>query len=806
MSTGKIADVEGRKIFIFSDLNSCAFARYMQMKPHGVVMKRIRILGFLLLGISLQAQAANPCCTVTAIDARTGVVMAKDNASARAFQFKAPNVSLLRELRIGAPVYANFSAKQVSLDGRSACCAIIDAGAPAASASALAASPPATPVPAATSPNLAASAPASTAPVAVRAGGALETPATTAERTAAKVPQQSVKSAESAALAGALGLPQVSYGTPQMQDAATPGAPLMRGKSKPTSVNSNLVHLRGIDGIKQATNVPEEVKDFLVMHAMNLPPDQIDHYIVNVQLAAEWVKTHPEPASAKGAASRGDGHTGCHSLSINCAEQAGEHAVDEASRQSAALLKQAQQDWQKVSADATHAWGQLLNCMADNTLTLPNIPVKFAISPTMPVLAFDKKGSTKNDNGSASGEVSGSVTVGIPVTADFTTQVDMFYIPCLPFVIRPKDIGGNGDLTVGSKLTVSVNAKGQFDQSFTVPPGGGLKIPVEVIPIVILGVPVAEMDVSVYMDGTLDVNGQGTLNGNVTLLAQHKTGFDFQCDGKDCQLHDHGIPVPDTSAESVQLNGRIHVVPAVYAALQLDFEVDALSVRAGPQPYLTGEIAGCYSASATQTTLGQNSAQQNFALTADVDWGLDLRADVLIVDKIQFQKKFRLVSQSPPKHLYFKDLAHSTALIAAVQGSTQPAHGQPAAYMLSMPNCYPYADPVEYSVAWTGGATAANGTPDGPSRKVDAPAIKPVKLSLGETQSNSGKTSAADAGAACSLQAGQADCWGVPSKATALNLTWPSAGNYSLTISPARDKHGRVFDQAQATQVGVAVQ
>ena len=163
------------------------------------------------------------------------------------------------------------------------------------------------------------------------------------------------------------------------------------------------------------------------------------------------MKTHPEPASAKGAASKGDGHTGCNSLSMHCVEQAGEHAEDEASRQSAALLQQAQENWQRVSKDAAHAWGQAVGCMADNTLTLPNIPVKFAISPSMPVFAFDKKGSTKNDNGSASGEVDGSVTVGIPVAADFTTQVDMFYIPCLPFVIRPKDMGGNGDLTVGEQ-------------------------------------------------------------------------------------------------------------------------------------------------------------------------------------------------------------------------------------------------------------------------------------------------------------------------------------------------------------------
>jgi hypothetical protein len=783
-------------------------------------MKRRCTLELLLLGISLQAQALAPCCSVTGIDARSGMVTAKENATGRAFQFQATNASMLRELRIGAPVYANFSAKQVSLDGRSACCAIVGAAAPVslpapmpavtAPLPAPAARVPATPTPVAASANVAASPVTASSNVntdAARASSAAQTPAAVQPQTAATSSRQLVTAVQSAPLAAAFALPVVSYGTPRLSTAATtPGSPLAREGSKTASVNSNLVHLRGIDGIKQATNVPDEVKDLLVMHASALPPDQIDHYIVNVQLAAEWVKTHPEPASAKGAASRGDGHTGCNSISINCVEQAAAHAENEASRQSAALLKQAQDDWKQMSKDATHAWGQLENCMADNTLTLPNIPVKFAISPSMPVFSIDEKGSSKNANGSVSGEVSGTVTVGIPVAADFTTQVHMFYIPCLPFVIRPKGMDADGDLTVGSKLTVAVKANGQFDQSFTVPPGGGIKIPVEVIPIIILGVPIAEMDVSVYMDGTLDVNGQGTLNGNVTLLAQHKTGFDFQCDAKDCQLKNHGIPVPDTAVESVQLNGRIHVIPAVYAALQLDFEVDALSVRAGPQPYLTGEIAGCYAASATQTTLGQNTAQQNFALTADVDWGLDLRADVLVMEKMQFQKKFRLVSQSPPKHLFFQDLAHSTALIAAVQGNTQPSHGQLAAYALSMPSCYPYPDPVEYSVAWTGGATAANAAGDAPSRELKSAAIQSVKLSIGETETSHGNTAGNDPGAACSLQAGKADCWGVPSKATSLDLTWPSAGSYALTASPVRDKHGRVFAQSQGTQVDVTVQ
>ena len=78
----------------------------------------------------LGAAAPPPaCCSVTVIDSRTGVVTAKENANGRMFEFRATNAALLATFHPGSPVYANFSAKQVSLDGKTACCPIIRIGA-----------------------------------------------------------------------------------------------------------------------------------------------------------------------------------------------------------------------------------------------------------------------------------------------------------------------------------------------------------------------------------------------------------------------------------------------------------------------------------------------------------------------------------------------------------------------------------------------------------------------------------------------------------------------------------------------------
>src|SRR5262249_35514636 len=145
------------------------------------------------------------------------------------------------------------------------------------------------------------------------------------------------------------------------------------------------------------------------------------------------------------------------------------------------------------------------------------------------------------------------------------------------------------------------------------PPTGGPHFPIEVIPIVIAGVPVAEMDVSVYVDGTVDVNGQGTLNGAMKVQTMENTSFDFQCSGQACSLNQHSVPAPVTATESVKVDGRIHVKPAVYAALQLDFDIDLLSARAGPQPFLLGEIYGCSSTTAAQSSAGTSSSQELYA-------------------------------------------------------------------------------------------------------------------------------------------------------------------------------------------------
>jgi hypothetical protein len=82
------------------------------------------------------ANAATPCCGITAIDARTGIVTARDTVSQRTFQFKVPDARLLRTLRVGQKIFADFTARTVTLAANQRpCCSIIEAGAAAPAAS-----------------------------------------------------------------------------------------------------------------------------------------------------------------------------------------------------------------------------------------------------------------------------------------------------------------------------------------------------------------------------------------------------------------------------------------------------------------------------------------------------------------------------------------------------------------------------------------------------------------------------------------------------------------------------------------------
>jgi hypothetical protein len=281
------------------------------------------------------------------------------------------------------------------------------------------------------------------------------------------------------------------------------------------------------------------------------------------------------------------------------------------------------------------------------------------------------------------------------------------------------------------------------------------------------------IDVSVYIEGEVEVTANGSVVGTATLSNEHRSTFDFKCDGHGCETGPGGRPTastPVTTTESVQIEGKVSAEPGLYTALMLTLNGNVLGARLGPQPYLLGTAVGCGAATATQTNGDQTAGDQNAALAADLDWGVDFRAEALVGGKVVSESYRQSITRN--NHIWFKDLipGGSSALLAAIAGPAQAATGQATAYKLSVPSCYPYDEDAKYRVTWTGDAT---------------PSATPAS--------------------ACQWQSGRGDCEFDPTRELDVRFAWPAAGTYALTAALVGDEH-RTFDPAPAaTEFAVAV-
>jgi hypothetical protein len=578
-------------------------------------------------------------------------------------------------------------------------------------------------------------------------------------------------------------LPQISYGEPMPPPTTSKAfdARLARfetvnvaARVNGASVTRPLVVLNGRDGIENAPGIPDGARRLLGMHVRKLNLSESTVYFFDPAVAQAWLATHEVPPGIEpqDEESNDNDDSGCGFQNLgNCAsdpvgavQDAGEAIEEEFER----ARDQAEDLWNDSAEDLADLWDEAQNCFSDHVLPGGTVPVRFDIEPAMAVNL-----SQSGSRGAASGNVTGSVGLGIPMDGDLQAKVDFFYIPCLPFVVRPRSITVTGDLTVGEVIGIQATATGEFNSRYTIPPTGGPRIPIQVIPIIIGGVPVAIIDVSAYIEGEIEVTADGSVVGTATLSNEHKTTLDFTCDGHGCKTGPRGQPTastPITTTQAVQIEGTVTAKPAIYTALMLTLNVNVLGARLGPQPFLEGTAVGCGAATATQTNGTQTAGDQNAALAADLDWGVDFRAEALVGGKVLPNDWRRTITEG--NHIWFRDLipGGSSALLAAIAGPAEAATGQATAYKLSVPSCYPYREDTKYRVTWTGDAT---------------PSVTP--------------------GSACQWQAGRGDCRFDPALGLDVRFAWPTAGNYSLTAALIGDEH-RTFDPAPlATELAVAV-
>jgi hypothetical protein len=100
-------------------------------------MRRTQFLAFAIIVPALWiagprwAGAASTSCAITAMDARAGIVTASEGARRRTFQFKVNDATLLRSLKVGQKVLADFTTGNVTLAaGQRPCCSILATSSP----------------------------------------------------------------------------------------------------------------------------------------------------------------------------------------------------------------------------------------------------------------------------------------------------------------------------------------------------------------------------------------------------------------------------------------------------------------------------------------------------------------------------------------------------------------------------------------------------------------------------------------------------------------------------------------------------
>lgn len=71
---------------------------------------------------------AEPCCGIMAVDSATGIVTARELATARAFRFEVKDRKLLLSLKTNQKIFADFGTSKVRIHGAEPCCNIIGHG------------------------------------------------------------------------------------------------------------------------------------------------------------------------------------------------------------------------------------------------------------------------------------------------------------------------------------------------------------------------------------------------------------------------------------------------------------------------------------------------------------------------------------------------------------------------------------------------------------------------------------------------------------------------------------------------------
>lgn len=709
-------------------------------------MKRfvLTLAGILFISSAARAQV-KPCCTITALDAHAGTATAKENATLRTFVFKVPDAKLFASLRMGEGVYANFTAHQVSIDGKTACCAIVSISPSPGVTPQSGPAPSPTPSPSATSSSGAKDSGKSnkvqtqgknskdlgTSNTEIKANEATTEQAIRAAKVANPTSSGNT-GPDKAALAGG-GAAQA--GTPQGRPVPTLPVfsrekvqvrMLSQGKKwRLQTVSGNvegrpireeaLYHIVGKEGISEAP-IPPQIKNELLRDAASSRGNDIV-YIVHKNsaenIAALLVKKGSGSAPPTNNVSQtGSSDNGCNDM---------------------------------------FGWGNHVNRTAS---------VSFSVPGDLLMLNL-------NDQSISYANVSGTVKIKAPTSGHLLGEIGLSVLDyaCQPVAFKFRFLHVNGYMEVAPSLDLDaqIGATHEFKTRLAEQHLGGFWFAIGPIPVYI--------GYDAFLEGRLDVKVPNLAQVKYSVQGNGHGELDAHCDMNGCSATPTGSfnwSTPSGNLTFLAQGVRAVVKPGILGGVEAYlYNPVFVNAHVGIEPYAKGDF-WAYSGSCSEHNGGPLDRSYAKALTADIDGGFDVLAGIDasglapngFLSEALLDQEFTVYNWE--KHLKFYDLIGSTALTPLLEPNP-PAHAsQPKTVAVRMRPCYPYS-----------------------KDKDGNPVVMTYQMGWGDGTSDT--TAQAPIGSTAE-----------PSH------TWSSTGDFPIQARPLKDSHGREFP-AQTTQAHMQV-
>lgn len=324
-------------------------------------------------------------------------------------------------------------------------------------------------------------------------------------------------------------------------------------------------------------------------------------------------------------------------------------------------------------------------------------------------------------NGNVQGSGMGEVQVRLK-------RYSVFWV-CIPYGVRLDYARARGSIDVGHDSTI--NGFVNFDHPdpwvwdiakpklFTldffigpIPVHVGFNLPIK-----------AGLSLSATIAGSLTYHGDQTAHGS----------FDYLCTTSGCS---GAPPVFIGTNEPQELSGSVsgHIKPTVFAEVAVRgylYSEWVAYAQVGLRPYVYGDLWGYYGNTCGDAD-GDGFYETVDALTFDLDWQLKVTAAARVFGA---NPTNWTLWTGPYRHAGFWDLVGSRALRPMLAGpASVPVNGA-RRYEASMRPCWPYAEPVNYTLAWgDGSSTGLAGAPQTPlpaDKAWASPGAKNVLLTVG---------------------------------------------------------------------------